>query len=264
MKKKTEKAYFDEQWVQMVTHFKAFTKTGDQEELHLFRVQVKKLRAILELLDSASSRHKLSKDLKPVRQIFKHCGNIRNAYINLQLGARYQLKNEEFIMGQLHVIESGTDEFKEQGKKYLKIIKASYDAIGDDLKAIADDDIIEFYQTNLEQVAQAFTDLQFNDELHRARKQVKTLLYNRKIAAKALDGKLQLDNAYLDKLQDHIGNWHDNILALELFSTAGLNDKQVVTKIKRQNTRLKRSITVLAYDFLKKVIEVQAPKEDKQ
>jgi CHAD domain-containing protein len=254
MKKKAEKFYFNDQWEQMLLHFKAFIKTGNQEELHLFRVQVKKLRAMLELLDADSSKHHLVKDFKPVRTIFKHCGDIRNAYINLQLGVRYQFKNEEFLLGQLYEIEKGTNEVKEQGKKYLKLIKTAHGAISDDLKEVDNKKIVEFYSANLNQIALALNNLQFNEELHIVRKQIKTLVYNRKIAYKALEGKLEISNEYLDKLQDLIGNWHDNILALELFSAAELNYKPVITKIKRKNTRFKRSIAVLVQGFENKAI----------
>jgi CHAD domain-containing protein len=254
MKKKDEKAHFNDQWEQMLTHFKAFIKTDDQEELHLFRVQVKKLRAMLELLDADSPKHYLSKDFKPVRKIFKHCGEIRNAYIHLQLGVRYQFKNEEFLMGQLHEIEKGTSEVKELGRKYLKTIKIANDKIDDDLKSVDNDVIVKFYKTKLVQISAALANLQFNDELHNARKQIKTLIYNRKIARNALEGKLEIDNNYLDKLQGRIGDWHDNVLALELFSAPELNYKPVITKIKRQNTRLKRSIAVLVQEFEKKAI----------
>ena len=82
-------------------------------------------------------------------------------------------------------------------------------------------------------------------------------MYNRKIAHDALDGKLQISNDYLDKLQTLIGDWHDNVLAMELFSSAGFNSKPVITKIKSQNTRLKRAIAALAHDFERKAILAQ-------
>jgi hypothetical protein len=72
-----------------------------------------------------------------------------------------------------------------------------------------------------------------------------------------LDGKLQISNDYLDKLQTLIGDWHDNVLALELFSSNGFNSKPIITKIKSQNTRLKRSITAMAHDFERKAIVTQ-------
>lgn len=252
MKKKKEKIYFNDQWDEMTTHLKNFIETGQQEELHLFRVQVKKLRAMLELLDANSVKHPLQKDFKPVRKIFKHCGEIRNAFINLQYGRRFQFKNEDFFMNHLYEIEKGTNEVKELGKQYLKTIKSAHDDIGGDLQHVGNKDIVEFYKARLYNIGSFLENLQFNDELHAARKQIKTLMYNRKIAQNALDGKLQISNDYLDKLQTLIGDWHDNVLALELFSSVGLNSKSIVTKIKSQNTRLKRSITNLAHDFERK------------
>jgi len=105
------------------------------------------------------------------------------------------------------------------------------------------------------------SNLQFSEDLHNARKQIKILLYNRKIARTALEGgKLNISDEYLDKLQGLIGDWHDNILALQLFSTPELNHKPIITKIKRQDTRFKRSITALAHDFEKKAVITEKQK----
>jgi CHAD domain-containing protein len=257
MKKKTEKAYFNEQWGEMTTHLKAFIKDGDQEELHLFRVRVKKLRAMLTLLDAGSQKRKLSKDFKPVRNIFKHGGIIRNAYINLQLGAHYHLNNEQFVNSQQFIMENGINEFKQMGQKYQNTIKTAHATLKDDLKAVNNDCIIQFYKTQMVQIANSFDHLQFDDNLHNCRKQIKILVYNNKIAHKALDGKLLVNNDYLDKLQDNIGNWHDTMLALELFSSPELNDKVVITKIKRQNTRLKRTIAVLTQNFWERAVSTE-------
>ncbi len=259
MKRKKEKIYFKDQWGEMTDHLKKFIESGEQEELHLFRVQVKKLRAMLELLDINSAKHLLQRDFKPVRKIFKRCGEIRNAFINLQYGQRFQFKNEDFFMNHLYEIEKGTNEVKELGKQYLKVIKSTYDDISDDLHQVGNKDIVEFYKAKLYSIASSLGNIQFNDELHATRKQIKTLMYNRKIAHDALDGKLQISNDYLDKLQTLIGDWHDNVLALELFSSAGFNSKPIITKIKSQNTRLKRSITALAHDFERKAILTQQP-----
>jgi len=146
---------------------------------------------------------------------------------------------------------------KELGKQYLKVIKSAHDDIGGDLQHVGNKDIVEFYKARLYNIGSFMENLQFNEELHAARRQIKTLMYNRKIAQDALDGKLQISNDYLDKLQTLIGDWHDNVLALELFSSAGFHSKSVITKIKNQNTRLKRSIASLARDFERKVVLIQ-------
>ena len=261
MKKKDEKSHFNDQWEQMLVHFKNFIRTGDQEQLHLFRVQVKKLRAMLELFDVTSSKKQLSKNFKPIRKIFKHCGEIRSAYINMKLGAQYHFTDEEFLMGQLYEIEKGTNSVKELKSKYLKTIKVAHNDIADDLKHISNKDIVAFYKTKLDQIADMLSKLQFGDDLHDARKQIKVLVYNRKIARSALeDSKIDISDEYLDKLQGLIGDWHDNILAMQLFSAPELNHKPIITKIKRQDTRFKRTITALAHDFEKKAIVTEKQK----
>ena len=254
MKRKTERAYFNELWREMTASLEGFLEDVDQEKLHKFRVQVKKIRALLTLLDAALSQKKLSKNFKPVRKIFKHGGVIREAYINIQLSSHYELKNEEFILEQVNDMEKAITEFRDNGKKYLKTIKITHSEIEDDLETITDEQVNEFYKNQLEQIAVTLSSNQFNDALHDARKKIKTLVYNRKVAATALEGNLDLNNDYLDKLQGQIGDWHDTILAIQLFSAPNLNAKPVITRIKRQHTRLQKSISKLSADFWKRAV----------
>ena len=253
MKRKAEKTHFNTLWAVMTASLEDFLKTSDQEKLHQFRVQVKKLRAFLMLVDAALSQNALSKQFKPVRKVFKDGGKIREAYINLQLGSHYKLANEEFILNQVNDMDREINDFRANAKRYRKVIKAAHDELEDGLETIDDDRIGEFYREQLEQIAMVLNDHQFDEALHDCRKKIKVLVYNRKIADKALDGNLDLDNTYLDKLQGRIGDWHDTILAIQLFSAPEITNAQsVITKIKRQNTRLRKSISDLSGDFWRK------------
>jgi CHAD domain-containing protein len=249
MKRKTGKAYFNDLWDHMSANLEAFVKDGDQEKLHQFRVNVKKIRAFLLLVDDALSQNALTKQFKPVKKIFKHGGKIREAFINLQMGTQYNLNNEDFNLKQVNEMDNEILSFKKNAKKYFKTIKEVHAELEDSLQDIENNRINEFYQNQLNQIAVTLDKHEFTDELHEARKRIKTLVYNRKIAGKALDGNLNLNNDYLDELQDCIGNWHDTIIAIQLFSAPELNVKPVVTKIKRQNTRLRKSINELSKDF---------------
>src|SRR5258708_37835501 len=86
--------------------------------------------------------------------------------------------------------------------------------------------------------------------MHNNRKLLKILVYNHKIADKALNGNFHFNKEYLDKLQNSIGEWHDNVVAAQLFSSPEINDKPVVTKINRKNAKVRRNITSLTGDFL--------------
>jgi len=107
----------------MLSHFRLFLKTKSQEDLHQFRVTIKKIRSLLRLLESGPGNKKLLKDFRPVKEIFKKAGHIRNAQINLQLSARFEMKDEDFLKAQRQVIEDGLSEFQAKGRKYTKRLK---------------------------------------------------------------------------------------------------------------------------------------------
>jgi CHAD domain-containing protein len=255
MKKKEELKYLDKEWKEMNVHLKAFLETGDQENLHKFRVQIKKLKAMLSLFETTSKHHKLMKHFKPVKKAFKYAGNIRDAYTSLQLSEHYELKNEAFESGQQKIIDEGTDQFRHKGKKIIRSIKNVHKRLKKQLPRVHNNSITEYYKKQLEQISVNLTVSGFTEDMHTNRKLIKILVYNHKLADKALNGSLNID--YLDNLQDNIGKWHDNIVAAQLFSSPQLNDKPVATKIKRINAGVKRTILSIADDFMKKATTVE-------
>ena len=56
MKVKEEVKYFGKEWADMRLALKSFLKTGEQDDLHTFRVQVKKLSGFLILMDSSGNK----------------------------------------------------------------------------------------------------------------------------------------------------------------------------------------------------------------
>lgn len=241
----------------MNARLKGFLATGDQEELHQFRVQIKKLNAMLNLFERTSRQHGLLKKFKPVRKIFKYAGHIRDAHTNLQLSSRFELKNEAFESGQQEIIARGTNEFREKADEYLNDIKTSYKNLKKQLSRIDDSAIEAYYKRQLEQIAGNLETPTFTEEMHDNRKLIKILVYNHKLANKALDGSFRFNSGYLNELQSRLGEWHDNVVAAQLFASPELNDKPVVTLINKKNTSVKRAIKSLAADFMKKATAIE-------
>lgn len=252
MKKKTEEKYLDKEWLEMNARLKAFLETGDQEHLHKFRVQIKKLRAMLSLFEITANEAGLMKNFKPVKKIFKRAGDIREAHINLELSQRYHLKNSQFETSQQQIITDGTTEFRNRGDEFFKDIKDAHKKVKKQLQKVGDAQIAEYYKNQLEKISADLVSPVSGEDLHATRKLIKILVYNHKLAADALEGKIAFNLDYLDELQEAIGKWHDNLMAEELFSLPELDDKPIVSKIKRVNSRVKRNINKLAKDFLKK------------
>lgn len=257
MKKKKELKYFDKEWKEMRAHLAVFFEEGDQEALHKFRVQIKKLRAMLIFFENTSKQHGLMKHFKPVKEIFKHAGQIRDAYMNLQLSEKYELKNEAFETSQQKTIDDGIEIFRQNDKKFIKTIKKAHNKLAKQLSKINNDSIAAYYRQQLEQISVNLAVSGFTEEMHTNRKLIKILVYNHKLADKALNGSLSFNTAYLDKLQGNIGEWHDNIVAEQLFSSPELNDKPVVSKIKKINANVKRRIRLIASDFLHKATTIE-------
>ena len=88
MKKKKELKYLNKLFKKMRQHFKSFALTQNAEALHGFRVQVKKIKSFLTLLEAGEKNDKLLKTFKPVKKIFVDGGFSKNdVYMNLLAAA---------------------------------------------------------------------------------------------------------------------------------------------------------------------------------
>lgn len=247
MKKKEEKEYFNTEWKDMKEALRSYLDAGNQDDLHKFRVQIKRLRAMLILADGLSNKPQLQKDFKPVRQIFKKAGDIRNAYINLKLAKEYKVENDAFVIEQNKRMEDAANAFRLKGEKYLEKLKTAHKSIEHEIKPINDTHINRFYSEKLHHINNSLTNLRFDDHLHECRKWIKILIYNYALVQPSL--QLKINEDYLQDIQTAIGNWHDNILAKELFATLELEDAALVARINRKHTKLENNIKKLAVDF---------------
>lgn len=231
----------------MKSALRSYLEGGEQDHLHKFRVQVKKLRAMLILADSAGNKSQLQKDFKPVRQVFKKAGDIRNAYINLKLAAEYKVEDDAFVIDQSRQMEDAANAFKLKGEKYLEKLKETYKAVEGGIKPISDAYIARFYSEHLHHIGDSLANLRFDDSLHECRSWIKILLYNYKLVAPSL--QLKINEDYLHDVQAAIGDWHDNVLAKELFKANELKDPALLARINRKHTRLENNIKKLVPDF---------------
>ena len=177
---------------------------------------------------------------------------IREAFMNLQVAKKYNMGDEGFVTGEQEKIETGITAFKGKGKGYLKIVKKSYRKILHQLKPVHNKDIKAYYNRQLQEIAVNMIVSGFTEDMHTNRKLIKILVYNHKLTGPALDSAFPININYMDKLQEAIGNWHDNLVTAELLASHDLENKKLITNINRKNAGVKRTITQLAEDFLAK------------
>lgn len=247
MKKKEIQKYFDKEWMDMKAGLKAYFKNEQQEDLHRFRVQVKKLRAFIILSNSMEHHPHLSGSFKPVRSIFKQAGEIRNAYMNQELGKAQHIHNNEFMSSQHQLQVKAGRKFKAEKVKFLEKLREAHRVLKTKIKPVSDHHISLFYENQLHQIAATLAKPKFNDQLHECRKRVKILIYNHKLAYKVLDPTFNVK--YMEQVQAAIGDWHDHVVAIGMFSSDKAKDREAVIRLKKQERKLKKDITDLIKDF---------------
>jgi CHAD domain-containing protein len=251
MKKREEKAYLDKHWKKMQQHFESFIHGQDQEELHQFRVQVKKIRSFLTLLEERKKNDHLQKTFKPVKKVFKCAGVIRDAYLHQQQAREHHISSARFYKEQDAIQQAATHDLLDEGRRHLRRMKKAKQNLRKQLHAVSADNIKAFYQSQLDSTRSLLQQHGFTEQLHDGRKMLKHLMYNQHTVQNGIAEDLHLNFSYIDDLQNVLGQWHDNKLALEFFrqriNAAALN------ALKAKNQEWEEIISEKARDFEAKV-----------
>ena len=80
--------YSEERFEEIRRHYAVASQTFDPEAIHQMRVEVKRLKALFQLLEGLCADFRAKKNLKPVRPIFKSAGRLRD--LQLQIGLARQ------------------------------------------------------------------------------------------------------------------------------------------------------------------------------
>ena len=252
MRRAQVKKLFDKKWRQIGRHLKTYLGTENPDDLHQFRVQIKKVKSLLRLFALRNKNKGLLADFKPVNKIFQHAGVIRDAYLHLQLAEQFKVDAPEFKRKQMERMSLEMTRFSDRGKAYLQQIGKTGRKIKRNVRGIPNTDIADFYDHQLNGIVLAFAKRKFDEAMHDNRKQLKNIIYNHKLANKSLNGNLKLNLPYLDEVQDQLGGWHDSVLARELFADEIKGDPQIIAKLNMQVQKLEESTIKFSTDFWQK------------
>lgn len=191
-----------------------FIKKGRQEELHIFRTAVKKLRAIAELIGRTTPGSHKGRLMKPIRKTYKLSGRIRDGHQYIGFGKQAHADADNLAVQEKQT-ENSTARFKHGKHKHLKRLKETRRMLIKNLKAIDDEQLNLFYEQELRTLAGLFSQMSNDEGLHKARKRLKVLLYTLPLAKHRL--KTPVSEDYLEDVQTAIGKWHDMLLAAKIF-----------------------------------------------
>jgi len=254
LRKEHIRKYFFSKTASAIKHLEKFNKKAEPDELHHFRVDIKKLKAVLILVKSHHANGHLLKLFKPINQVFKKAGDIRTIDVNLDLISGFPDVKKNFVA-------KLQKQRKEKAKKFGNATKRNSEVLNDCCKKISESlfDIDERYihrkfRKHTHKAAVSFSRNQGDmEELHNNRKKIKMLIYTYEHFPDTISKKLNINKRYLTKVQSTIGDFHDRALARDILAVARYKNTRDFQQIAIDMEKKQRSIEKLTKDFEKKV-----------
>lgn len=256
MKKKIIERYADERWKKLLRAFRAFGQNTKPEELHDFRVEIKKLRALFFFLESVDSKKIHKHSIKKLRTIFREAGTVRSLDVSLNLIKAFKLKLPATAKSKLQKkLKSATATFHEDHKKYGKQLQEIRHDLNKQIFSVSDQQSRKFFQEAIKDLDKTFRGPTDKIDWHESRKTIKILLY---IAT--IKKEKQPDTKYLHDLQENIGQWHDTQMAMELLKAYAAKNHTTSGQLKAHATKQEKVLRTQSKDFAKKAWPPSTPR----
>jgi CHAD domain-containing protein len=185
------------------------------ETFHELRVEIKKLKALFELIAFCSKKFKSRKTFKPFRTTFKEAGKIRE----LQLEQTILEEQPYFSLLKEYPNQLKKLEIKEiqkfflfANKSLIKKLKEKYPIIIDFLAKTGKKKVNRYRNITRKEIKKLIRRNTFKKiQIHDFRKRLKVYEYNEKIGNPNQQNKLILDKNMLSAM---LGEWHDYEVAI--------------------------------------------------
>ncbi len=205
----------------------------DEAAIHQVRLQIKKLKAALQLIKKANKSFKTKKIYRVIRPIHKDLGAIRDrqiqqtlfneSNINNPFPVSFQRKYKQLLTKELqehqtiareHIDDEAIKAFDKMKKKVEKTVKK-----------VALSDFKTYFKTRVRKLKKKLNASDFSEKkMHALRMLIKEIkfnsTFNQKIARKGL-AKKKVDKTLLEPLQDALGSWQDNVVLKEKLTQQG-------------------------------------------
>jgi CHAD domain-containing protein len=269
MKKDTIIHIFEKRFKKIRKHYYKLLGDFDAEEVHDFRLEIKKLRAFIRLVNKALPEDEPLKLEKNLKTFYSTTGNLRNLELHQQ---RINLFCEDLLLEKpelyFQVLKKEGDQLKENARQLAGVISLSAfekkirNTLPDKLKPSAIDDFVLEKKSTL----RAFISLQEHQEeiLHEIRKILKDLLYDWVYLDLDVATTLPASLAHPDMLRDltvKLGDYHDLSVSLLFIEPSHIDqimaapayerEKELLQLIRQQlagvSDELKKELRALLY-----------------
>jgi CHAD domain-containing protein len=205
----------------------------DEPTIHHVRLQVKKLKAALQLIKKTHKSFKTKKIYRIIRPIHQDLGAIRDLQIQQTLfnesnndkafPVSFQRKFKQFLTNEL--LEYQTIAREHIDDAAIKAFDKMKKHIDEAVKDVARSDFNAYFKTRIRKLKKKLNALDFSEKkMHNLRMLIKEIKFNSafnpQIAHERL-AKKKIDMAFLEALQDALGSCQDNVVLKEKLTQQG-------------------------------------------
>lgn len=194
------------------------------EILHLFRVEIKKIRAVFIQLEDISGLKSVKKLHQEVKKIFRKAGEIRELQIEISWLEKHRKFDLLRLMQYDQRLRKADKAFHRNIPKMLAALKKISRKMEGRLIKITQQQTDEYISKKWQSVLRPLLSNIDESHWHETRKGIKQLVYARHWISpdRILHKKVLSIFLSMDKLQNYIGNWHDlDLLAQKLKDIEG-------------------------------------------
>ena len=218
---------------------KGYNAVHDSETLHSIRVEIKKIKAVLQAIGSSQKKFRSHKRFLPFRDIFRKAGAIREPEVFSQLMLKYNIQgvSSDFVPD----MPQAEERFKEDLPVFLQHIDEHKNRILKAADKTSKKDFLKYLRKTMKQIKRGLYPSVNEGILHKTRKSAKTADYL--LSVTDVSEKKYLK--FLKAFEDIAGGWHDK---QSLLAVKGIQKADKETLLSRCNDDVK-SVGRLARRF---------------
>jgi len=212
------------------------------EILHQLRIEIKKIKAVLQLLQYNSKSFRGHKAYLPFRALFRACGEIREPFVIQRLIDKFKVNPNLASNGCL----DPTLYFRNKLSTYIRTIKRSETKVLPKTEKIKNNTYKDFLKKKKTELKNLLYPTFLQGDLHKIRKLIKEIYYLTSIKSKRKD-----INSFFVTSSDLIGNWHDKRIVIQKLRKSVSPETELIQKLKSDSRSDISSLKKLVQNFYK-------------
>jgi CHAD domain-containing protein len=222
---------------------KSYAHIQDPEVLHAIRVEVKRIKGVLNLISFSVKKFNAHKHFIPFRTIFRQAGKIRETEVLYKLLLKYKIEGvkdaqlpDEKKINRLRIA------FQKNLPGFLITLKGEKKKLSKVIRKVEKPDVENYLKKKKKELKRLLFPTFSKKTLHKARKIVKEIIYLSQVASK------HKSDTFYGKLESTIGQWHDTTLLLPILKRNNqMDDVHHLKAMTKENLTSLKELTLQRY-----------------